>query len=167
MSAFVIDAFEFSRLKELREGELAVASLERLAAECVQPSTSLQWALQGGVDAVGHPQLTMSVNGVVKLRCQRCMGPLEFTIASESVLVLAKTEAHADEIDEALADDSIDVIVGSKALNTLELIEDEALLAIPLAPKHEICPDGTTADELVSAKKPSPFDVLKNIKTKN
>jgi uncharacterized protein len=167
MSAFIIDAFEFSRLKERREGEVAVASLQRLAAECVNPSTSLRWSLQGGVDGSGHPQLIMSVTGIAQLRCQRCMAPFEFDIAAESVLVLAKTEAHADEIEESLADDSIDVIVGSKALNILELIEDEALLAIPLAPKHDVCPGNAAVDGLAGAKKPSPFDVLKNIKQQN
>lgn len=167
MSAFVIDAFEFSRLKERREGEVAIASLQRLAAECVNPTTSLRWSLVGGADAFGHPQLVMAVAGTVKLMCQRCMTPFDFAIASESELILAKTEEHADEIEESLADDSIDVIVGSKTLNVLALVEDEALLTIPLAPKHDVCPGNAVVDNLASDKKPSPFDVLRNIKQQN
>ena len=95
------------------------------------------------------------------------MAPLEFEIGSQSVLVLAKTEEQADEIDELLADESIDVIVGSRSFSIVELIEDEALLAIPLAPKHEICPDGTVAESLAGSKKPSPFAVLQGLKQKN
>ena len=92
------------------------------------------------------------------------MTPLKFDIASESVLVLAKNDEHADEIDALLADDTIDVIVGSKALNVSDLIEDEALLSLPQAPKHDVCPDNAAVDSVMNAKKPSPFDVLKGMK---
>lgn len=164
MSAFVIDAFEFSRLKELREGDVPVAGMTRLAAESVDTSTSLRWSLQGGTDTLAHPQLILSVSGTISLMCQRCMTPLSFSIDSESVLILAKNDARADEIEALLDDDAVDVIVGSKAMNVMDLVEDEALLALPLAPKHDACPDQGELDKLMGAKKVSPFDVLKNIK---
>lgn len=166
MDAFVIDAFEFSRFKELREGDVAISSLPRLAAETVKSSV-LHWSVLGSVDTFGHPQLILGVNATVQLMCQRCMTPFDFVIASESVLLLARSEEHADEIDAMLEDDAIDVIVGSKTLNLLSLVEDEALLAIPLAPKHDVCPEHAAQDALKSAKKPSPFDVLKDLKQGN
>lgn len=164
MSAFVIDAFDFSRLKERREGDVLVADLARLSAESVNKSASLHWTLQGGADSLNHPQLILSVSGSIELMCQRCMTPLKFAVESESILILAKTDGRADEIDALLDDDNVDVIVGSKALNVMELVEDEALLAIPLAPKHDICPDNAALDDLMGAKKPSPFAVLKGLK---
>ncbi|MFC7297009.1 YceD family protein [Herminiimonas aquatilis] len=164
MSAFVIDAFDFSRLKERREGDVLVSDLARLSAESVNKSASLHWTLQGGADSLNHPQLIVSVSGSIELMCQRCMTPLKFAVESESILILAKTDERADEIDALLDDDSVDVIVGSKALNVMELVEDEALLAIPLAPKHDVCPDNAALDDLMGAKKPSPFAVLKGLK---
>ncbi len=164
MSAFVIDAFDFSRLKERREGDVLVADLARLSAESVNKSASLHWTLQGGADSLNHPQLILSVSGSIELMCQRCMAPLKFAVESESILILAKTDERADEIDALLDDDNVDVIVGSKALNVMELVEDEALLAIPLAPKHDVCPDNAALDDLMGAKKPSPFAVLKGLK---
>ncbi len=164
MNAFVIDAFEYSRLKERREGEVAVSDLARLADELADSSGLLQWCLQGGTDAIGHPQLSLSVSGPVQLMCQRCLLPFSLNIATKSILILAKDEARADEIDALLDDDAIDVIVGSKTLNVIDLIEDEALLAIPLSPKHEVCADQVKADSEPSEKKPSPFAVLKDIK---
>lgn len=164
MNAILIDAFEYSRHKEHRQGDIAVSDLGRLAEELADRSGSVHWALQGGVDTLGFSQLKLSVSGSVQLMCQRCLMPFAFEIASESVLILAKDEAKADEIDAMLADDTIDVIVGSSALNVVELIEDEALLAIPLSPKHDVCPDHAALDSLQGAKKPSPFAVLKDIK---
>jgi uncharacterized protein len=167
MSALVIDAFEFCRLKERLDGEAAVADLKRLAADCVNPNTSVRWTLQGGTDALGHPQLTLSAAGTVQLMCQRCMSPFEFAFATESILLLASSEEEADQIEETIADDSIDVIVGSRTMKVMELVEDEALLALPLSPKHEVCPDPGVLDTLKQDAKPSPFAVLKDIKQKN
>jgi uncharacterized protein len=166
MNAFAIDGFEFCRRGERRQGEVAVEGLSRLSAELVNKAGGLSWSLQGGADRFGHPQLTLSVTAQVQLRCQRCLAPIAFDIKSESVLLLAKDEAAADEIDAQLDDDTIDVIVGSKTLDTLVLIEDEALLALPLAPKHATCPDQATLDVLRSVKKESPFSVLKDLKNK-
>ena len=163
MNAFVIDTFEFSRLKEHREGELAVADFARLREELAEPSGLVKWSLQGGTDGLGHAQLTLSVSTSVKLMCQRCLTPFALDISSESVLLLAKDDAAADALEAQSPDDSIEVMVGSKATNILELIEDEVLLSVPLSPKHERCPDQALQDGGdVAAKRISPFEVLKN-----
>lgn len=165
MKPFAIDAFDFGRLKEQREGEIPVAELPRLVKECVDSSGVLHWTLQGGTHASGHPELNMQVTGAVQLVCQRCLQPFSFDIDAESILVLAQDEEQADEIEASLDDEGIDVIVGSKAMNVIDLIEDEALLAIPQAPKHVACSgEGAagSADSIVV--KPSPFAALKNLK---
>jgi uncharacterized protein len=165
MNSFVIDAFEFCRLKEHRTGEIPVSELSRLASETVDGSGTIRWQLEGRADSLGRPMLMLSVSGVVRLMCQRCLSPFVLDIASMASLILAKDEASADEIDASLAeDDTFDVIVGSKTLNVLDLIEDEALLSIPFSPKHEICADQGEMAEVQNAKKVSPFDILKNLK---
>lgn len=164
MNAIVIDAFEFCRLKERREGETAVGDLPRLAKEAVNTSGSVRWTLQGGSNKQGHPQLHLSVAGSAWLMCQRCLTPFEFGIASESVLILAPDEGSADEIDAQLNDESVEVIVGSRTFDVVQLIEDEALLTIPLSPKHEICPDQLIPAVEQDAERVSPFAVLKNLK---
>ena len=71
---------------------------------------------------------------------------------------------QADQIEEILDDESIDVIVGSHACDVRELLEDEALLALPQAPKHDVCPDTKLLDSL-KTEKVSPFAGLKNLKS--
>ena len=163
MSTTVIDTFEFSRRQETRQGEVVLASLPRLAAESLEPSDSLRWSLEGGADRIGHLQLTLTLSGTTHLMCQRCLTPFAFDMASKSVLILAKDEVQADEIDALLSDDSIDVIVGAKALDIYALVEDEALLKLPLSPKHDVCPDLTKIALQESTAKPSPFAVLKDL----
>ena len=177
MQAFVIDAFAYCRLEEQRSGSILVADLPRLSGECANTEGALNWSLSGGKDGLGHPQLILSVTGSVNLMCQRCLTPLAFDIDSESILILAKNEENADEIDALLDDDEVDVVVGSKAFDVNDLIEDEALLAIPQSPKHAVCPDVVlvsssqseaannvdAVDAASTGGKVSPFAVLKKL----
>lgn len=164
MNALVIDAFEFCRRKDSAEGDVAVARLDRLTQECVDASGTLHWSLRGGSDMLGHPQLALAVSGPVQLMCQRCLTPFRFSIATQSTLILALDEDSADEIEVLLNDDSVDVITGSVRMDVMALVEDDALLGLPFAPKHDICPDPASVERMASAKKPSPFSLLKELK---
>jgi len=163
MSGFVIDAFDFCRNNGYREGVTPVAEMRRLVADCADPSGSIAWSIQGGQTRQGYPMLTLSVAGTVQLVCQRCMAPFSYPLESSTVLVLGKDDQEADEIEEILDDESIDVIVGSHTCDIRDLLEDEALLALPQAPKHEVCPDTKILDALKS-EKVSPFAALKSLK---
>lgn len=163
MSASTVDGFEFCRLAQRLSSTTPVASFGRLAVEAADGSGEIRWSFAGGRHPKGSPQLVMKVEGAVNLICQRCLTPYSHPIDSETALVLARDEAEADELDESLDDDSIDVIVGSGALDLLQLVEDEVLLSLPLSPRHDICPGDAPA---VAPDKPeSPFAVLKTLKS--
>lgn len=162
MSNTTVDSFEFCRTSESRTGTVAVASLLRLTKELADASGELQWAIDGGRHAIGLPQLRMRVQGEVKLVCQRCLTPFAYPIDTDTVLVLARDEADADETEEKLDDDSIDVIVADARQDLLQLVEDDALLALPFSPRHEACPGDAPALPKDSPK--SPFSVLKGLK---
>ncbi|MDC8758452.1 YceD family protein [Janthinobacterium fluminis] len=164
MNAFVIDAFEFCRINGSREGVTPVAEMTRLIKDCADASGTLAWRIEGGTSQMGYPQLTLSVSGTVQLVCQRCLSPYAYPIDASTILMLGKDDEHADEIEETINDESIDVIVGSRAMNVADLIEDEALLALPQVPKHEVCPDTALLDAAKTEKK-SPFAGLKDLKT--
>ena len=162
MSAFVIDAFEFCRSNGHREGVTPVAEMSRLNKDTADHTGEIAWAVDGTTSKQGYPQITLSVSGAVQLMCQRCLTPYAFEMDSGTVLMLGKDDEQADEIEELLSDESIDVIVGSRTCDIRELIEDEALLALPQVPKHEVCPDSKLLDVLKS-EKPSPFAGLKDL----
>ncbi|NHZ38094.1 YceD family protein [Massilia rubra] len=163
MSAFVIDAFEFCRSNGHREGVTPVAEMSRLNKDCADQSGQIAWTIDGSTSKLGYPQLSLSVSGTVQLVCQRCLAPFAYEMDSSTVLMLGKDDEHADEIEEILDDESIDVIVGSRECDVRDLFEDEALLALPQVPKHDVCPDNKLLDA-VKSDKPSPFAGLKNLK---
>lgn len=164
MNAFEIDAFDFCRTNSSREGVTPVAEMTRLGKECADPSGEVSWKVEGGSSKQGYPQMRLTVAGNVQLVCQRCLTPFGYKIDSSTVLMLGKDDADADEIEEIIDDESIDVIVGTHSMNLMDLVEDEALLALPQDPKHEACPDTSLVDS-VKSEKASPFASLKGLKT--
>ncbi|MHA4866629.1 YceD family protein [Duganella sp. PWIR1] len=164
MSAFVIDTFEFCRINGKQDGVTPVAEMTRLAKECADASGEIAWKVAGSTSKMGFPQMTLSVDGTVQLVCQRCLKPYAHHLASSTVLMLGKDDEQADEIEEMIADESIDVIVGSRSMELMYLVEDEALLALPHTPKHDVCPDDSLLDKAKS-EKISPFDALKGLKS--
>lgn len=166
MKPVEVDVFEFCRRKETLQGEVAVADLPRLVTETVDASGILTWSVQGGHDMRGNATLDLQVEGRVQLQCQRCLLAMPFKIESAAAIVVAADEATADVLDEQLADEPVEVVVGSQAMNLLVLIEDEALLALPPAPRHEACEPQArpAAEEPAAGKKESPFAVLGKLK---
>lgn len=166
MGDLVIDAFLFCRNSEFREGKMAIAAMPRLAKELSGGRDgSLHWSVKGGADAVGRPQLEIGVTGLVQLQCQRCMSAMPFDIASRSRLILATDEASAEELDQLLEKEDVEVIVGTHSMDLAEIFEDEALLALPLAPRHDSCPSGVARRDEGTAATDSPFAALKDLKS--
>ncbi|WP_338764458.1 DUF177 domain-containing protein [Massilia sp. METH4] len=159
----LIDAFEFCRTGSTREGVTPVAEMERLARDCASQEGVISWTAEGGTSKQGFPQLRLTVTGTVQLTCQRCLAPFAYEIDSSTLLMLGEDDAKADEIEEVIDDETIDVIVGTRSMNLMDLIEDEALLALPQAPKHDVCPDTALLDSVRGEKK-SPFEALKALK---
>ena len=165
MSAYLIDAFDFCHRHETVDGVYEVAALPRLVRECTDASGQLHWSLQGAHGKFDHPQLKLAVAGSLHLMCQRCLQPYAFSLDTHSTLVLAADDASADAIEQQIDDDAVDVIVGTHQMDVMALVEDDALLALPFAPVHEVCPSmpAGAVNEAVNVQKPSPFAVLQEL----
>lgn len=116
-----------------------VGDFERLAQEFVNPGAMLQFRVCGGQDARGRPQLRCSVKGSVEMQCQRCLQPVSVAVDSDRLLYLAASEAEADRLETALADEDIEVIVAGQDLDLAGVVEDEVLLSLPIVPVHANC----------------------------
>lgn len=81
--------------------------------------------------------LALQVQAPVWLTCQRCLQPMATTLALDRRLRFVQGQSQAEALD---ADSDDDVLALSRWLNLRELVEDELLLALPLVPRHETCP---------------------------
>jgi len=111
--------------------------------------------------------LRLSAQAVLALTCQRCLGPAEISVEVDRKFRFVANEEQAALEDEASEED---VLVISRAFNALDLLEDELLMALPVAPMHSVCPTAvklSVADEdfdSAEEEKPNPFAVLQQLK---
>lgn len=148
--AGLIDGLQFARAALERRGSLGMESLARLAQ--MQGSTEgLEYRLRGGSTSNGKACLWISVKGDVRLVCQRCLGSLAVPLEVEAELQLAE-----DPREIAQAQDEIDRVLASAAMDVAQLVEDEVILALPMVPRHEAC----LATGAAPQTRASPFDAL-------
>jgi len=156
----VIHSAEFAREGASLSGTLPLAGLPRLVDLLASTKGEASWSLTGGVDRIERPYLRLKVQVEVQLVCQRCMKPLSFFVNADTVLTQFPDEEKLDEAVEQ--DEDLEGILIDPELDVEVLIEDEILLALPYAPRHERCdPDVKVANE---SGKPNPFAVLAKLK---
>jgi len=133
----VIDGFEFASAGAIQQGVWPLSDFPRLRDMLASDAGEVAYRVQGTHDEQGRPALKVRVEGTLHLRCQRCLEPLRFEVEVEDLLVLAATleEIHADPADA----NAPDRIVASREMPVRELVEDELILALPYAPRHEKC----------------------------
>ena len=157
----VIDSLAFAREGGLLQGELPVASLTRVLDLLVDSTGHLGYRVQGQMGPRNRPQLMLQLDGVLSVCCQRCLEGIDYPVRVRSLLELVKDEEELTQ--EEIEDDSKDFLTAQKELDVVELIEDEVILDLPPAPRHESC---TLREAGRQAEKVSPFSVLKGLKGK-
>jgi len=155
----LIDSIEFARERRRMAGKLAVSSMSRLADMLADGGGSVSWVVSGDCDAEHKPFLIIEVAGELQLKCQRCLGALTHGLKIRSHLQLVPRGAAWP--DEDLEDDRVDPIEASDSQPVLALVEDEILLALPIAPRHQSCMMPRYDDGSAAA---SPFATLAILK---
>jgi len=157
----VIDSDEFGRDEGSLQGEVPVATLTRLHDLLTDTGGSLSFRIDGRRAAGERSQLLLAVDGVLSLLCQRCLEAYEYPLHLRSLLEFIG--ADDDLTQEELEDDAKDFLPQQKALDVYVLIEDEILLALPTAPRHEEC---VLPGSRVESARVSPFSVLAGLQGK-
>ncbi|MDR0379742.1 MAG: YceD family protein [Candidatus Accumulibacter sp.] len=154
----VIDSLAFAREGAVLQGELPVAGLARVLDKLVDSSGELAYRVRGQTGSRDNrPQLTVEVDGVLFVCCQRCLEAVDHPVRIRSLLELVGDEEALTQ--EEIEDDSRDFLVARKELDVVALIEDEIILDLPLAPRHENCVLPDTGER---REETSPFAVLKD-----
>lgn len=165
-----LDVERFASDAQRLEGQWPLVGMQRLAGAChpdAPPAATdlVQWQASGERRRVGagesHAWLKLALDAQVKLTCQRCLGPVDTPLRFERWLHFVAGEDQAAALD---AEAEEDVLASTHALDLHQLAEDELLLALPLVPRHEICPHPLPAQTvdpaLEESAAPNPFAVL-------
>jgi uncharacterized protein len=163
----VIDAFALASERGSIHGELPLGRLPRLAGMLLDTAGVLTYAIQGQIDDQGHPGATMHLQADLVLCCQRCNSPVTFRLDRTAMFRFAKSD---DELaSRPIEDDEIEDIVASRHLEVAPWVEDEAILSLPVVPRHESCrpptsPSSSPETKASRERDPHPFAVLARLK---
>ena len=128
-------------------GELAAEALPRFASATLPPANDLprapvRWHVGGArlpLEGAGvRPSILLALATEATLECQRCLQPMTAALAAERRIFFGEGEDAAAALDVESDDD---VLALAAALDLPALIEDELLLALPLVPRHAVCPE--------------------------
>ena len=164
-----LDVVAFATAGGLLSGHDLLSLYERLQQEAVMPSLDqrVRWTVQGSLRTApgGAPQpwLHVQVQAALPMECQRCLTPMDALLEVDRSFRFVPDEATAEAEDEGSEED---VLVLTRSLDLRALIEDELLMALPLVPMHEVCPEAPTLAtktegfDATEAEQPHPFASL-------
>jgi len=165
-----IDNIAFAKKNERLKGTLALADCPRLYDLLLQidenskssnvATGSICYDLQGKVDQAGQYFLNLSITTNLITTCQRCLNQMPLNLELNFIYLIG--EASDVDIESADMDnsDDLDLQQASQAMDIIALIEDEIIMAMPIAPVHDVdCGEIITQ----SGEKPNPFAVLKGL----
>lgn len=172
-----LDLEAMARDGQSLSGHWPAVELQRLAESAAPEAPAAQWpAIDWAVQAElraqrgGEPQIWMHLkaDARVSLSCQRCLQPVQESLSIDRWIRFVRDENMAAELD---SEGDEDVLALGGRLDLQELVEDELLLALPLVPRHEQCPQplpmASGDDELAAEpEKPNPFAALAALKGK-
>lgn len=132
-----LDPFLPRALNQRWDGDLGGDELPRVRAAAREGSPiSVQVGLIVVRGALGEIRLQGALTGEIELQCQRCLQPMTWRFSLKPDVVLVDPAGPSP----ALGDDQEVLELGPEGLlRPAEFVEEEILLALPLAPRHEDC----------------------------
>lgn len=171
-----LDVSAFAEASETLDGHDPLTKYTRLMAETAGPVADdafVDWHAIGqqraGQGATQATWLHLTAESLLPMVCQRCLGPVEVSVEVDRWFRFAADEATAAAEDDLSEDD---VLVASIDFDLRALIEDELLMELPVAPRHDECPEpvvlSAVDDDFEAAEKarPNAFAALGELRLK-
>ena len=157
----LIDGLKFAREGHRLQGSLPLARLPQVAEELLDSAGNVSYELTGFVDSRGRPGIEVETRARLGLVCQRCLDRLDFDLHRRTRFMLIADAAPLPGLDDEETETEAVPVEAVARVN--DLIEQELLLGLPMAPTH---PEGTCAapDQPHGSQSASPFAVLALLK---
>jgi uncharacterized protein len=169
-----LDVRRFAEESGVLQANSKLRTFHRLTGETAdpEPGLAIHWHARGEMLNPNHVApdvwLHLQADAVLPLVCQRCLQPVELPVAVDRSFRFVSDEATAAAQDDEAEED---LLALSRSFDLLELLEDELLMELPVAPRHEACPEpvklsAVDADfETAGGERENPFAVLGRLKT--
>lgn len=164
-----VDPFRLCDGAQSFQGRLPLASLPRLSESLVSTEGAVSYRIDCDRDERRRARLRGSADAELTVVCQRCMGPMCLPVHVEFQLAVVTGHDEAallpDEYDPLLLEED-------EVLRLASVIEDELILALPVAPLHSVseCSEDpadwslTDIEPETALQRENPFAILAGIK---
>jgi uncharacterized protein len=157
-----VDSVAFARDASELRGTVSTADLPRLHDALFDQSGEIAFRLAGAVNNDGIASLRVDIAADLLMTCQRCLGPVKFSLkAARNFVLVPQTEALGDPAEEP---DDVERIHADAKLDVAALVEDETILCLPMVAGHQ---PGECSPPLAAggeSDKKSPFSSLAVVK---
>jgi uncharacterized protein len=155
-----INNLDFAKRMQVLEGEVPMDSFQRLKAlldmSGLNAESKVAYKLVGQSNKLQPPSLHLEIDASLPMLCQRCLEGLHVPIKLEFDYLIS--EEMPESLDES---DDADWVEASVDMDLQALIEDELLIALPIAPLHA---SQCKQLKLEVGDRINPFSVLKSLK---
>lgn len=162
----IINNLHFSAQKQTLSGVIDAFAFERLRDALVQDAANaeaqnqVRYTLSGWLDVQNRAFLALSLEAGLLMQCPRCLTAVAVPITLKFTYLLTQ-QTEEEMLESEAMEDDVDLIEMDTQMDVGLLIEDELLVALPIAPAHaQACADLT----LSSGEKTNPFAQLKQLK---
>ena len=156
----LINPLQLAERQERLAGTIRLRALKRIRDVLHDDTGSVKYEFHFSKDEQGVVVVQGEFSVDLKVKCQRCMGPMNLPISGK---------IHLGVVNSYMAQEfpgRYEPLILTGNETSLEaLLEEEILLALPIAPVHERedCIGSRTVDEY-KPEHGSPFTVLKDLK---
>lgn len=166
-----INNLQFSKQKQTLSGQLDAMAFTRLAGSLVNMNApeksseilsgnTVDYVLAGWVDVQNRPFLKLTIDAKLHMHCQRCLSPMPVQLNLNFTYLLTDQSEEEIMAGEEM-DDEVDLITLDPQMELGVMMEDELLMALPIAPVHA---DACGQLDMSSGEKMNPFAALKSLK---
>jgi uncharacterized protein len=171
----LIDNIAFAKRNERLTGELSVADCPRLSdllrtqappgvdfAAVKFPSgiDNIKFSMVGEADVLGRNFLHLELRSALTTYCQRCLEQMPLQLNLSFHYLIGDADINNLDVDATEDVDDFDLQEASQSMDVAELVEDEIIMALPIAPTHT---HDCAKVIMQSGEKPNPFAVLKGL----
>ena len=164
-----VDPMRLAETRQTLKGQVVVAAMPRLMAALAMPpsvQSEVDVDLAFSVDGQGVRRVLGSLHAELDAICQRCLQPMTLPLHVDIALGIVRALDEAEQLPDEYEPLVLASVTEGQSLAAI--IEDELLLALPVAPLHEEgqCPvrsgalDKVVAEDLPPEGRKRPFAVL-------
>ncbi len=157
-----IDPMRFAHREQTIKGRVSLQGMERLSGYLYDTDGSVDVEFEFGISSYKIRYMSVALKAHVHVVCQRCLQPMDLLVSHESLAGLVKSEAAI----ERLSDEYEPFIVEPEPVLLKTIVEDELILAMPVASMHSQgeCDNGLLEAQLNDEPELNPFSVLAQLK---